>query len=453
MRNRIETRARQNGRRGAVIPLFAVLLPVLLVMAGLAINIAQLRLVKTEMRIATDAAAHAGGRALSIHQTTSAAVNKAKQIAALNTVGGQPLIVTDDALVGFGFSTRSANGYGRYEFANRSRAAIDAGTQQVNSVSMLGQMNVPLMFRWTPAMQSVPLSMASVATQVDRDIALVLDTSGSMLFFENEADWLYVFGDLRSRGLISNSERDRANGAFEQVHSRSPFQTYPANNNDSYSPNGGNNSNYYISNNTWSRLTTDRNRNARYTHVYEFIYDMAYVSNTRAPRHSRWAGLIQGVNAFLDVLDDTDQEELVSLTTFDTNARLNLSLMLNYTSIRSFVDTKYPGGSTGIGLGINAGIPSIMTASNARPYAAKTIVVLTDGQNNQNPTPQTAAQNMVNQYNIVLHTVTFTPEADKAAMAQTAQIGGGKHYHGDIGNDLVTIFEEIANNLPTILTY
>lgn len=443
---------RPSPRRGAVIPLFAILLPVMLVVAGLAINIAQLRLVKTEMRVATDAAAHAGGRALSIHQTTSAAVNKAKEIAALNSVNGVPLVITNDALVGFGFSTRSANGYGRYEFANRSRAAIDAGTQQVNSVSMLGQMNVPLMFRWTSSMGSVPLSAASIATQVDRDIGLVLDTSGSMLFYEDEVDWDYVFDDLRSRGRINSTDRDRAKNAFEQTHARSPFNPFPVNNNDSY-PNGGSNSNFYISSTLWSRLTEDRNRDIRYTRVYEYIFDMAFVSNTRAPRHSRWAGLIQGVDAFLDVLDTTDQEELVSLATFDSSGRLNYSLMLDYTSIRSFVDREYPLGSTAIGQGINAAIPSIMTAAQARPYAAKTIVVLTDGQNNVNPTPQTAAQNMVNSYNITLHTVTFTPQADKVAMAATAQIGGGKHYHGDIGDDLVVIFEEIANNLPTILTF
>jgi hypothetical protein len=37
-------------------------------------------------------------------------------------------------------------------------------------------------------------------------------------------------------------------------------------------------------------------------------------------------------------------------------------------------------------------------------------------------------------------------------MINVAAIGGGNHYHSDTGDDLVPIFREIANNLPTILT-
>jgi Ca-activated chloride channel homolog len=439
-------------RRGAILPFFVFLLPAILMLCGVAINIAYVRLCKTEMKIATDAAVHAAGRAMSIHQTTEQAIEYAKSVAAMNSVAGKPLVITDNQLVGFGLSTRGNNGYGRYEYSAVSRQDVDNGTRLVNSVSLLGKMNLPLLFRGFPKMNSFDISQASVSTQVDRDIALVIDTSGSMLFYENQTDWNYVFNDLRTRGLISSTDRDRARNAFEGTHNRAPFQNYTNNPNDSY-PNSGSNSNYYISNNVWTRLTADQNRNDSYRKVYQYIYDMAYVANTRAPRNSRWAGLEEGVNAFLDVLETTDQEEQVALATFDSTARLNYSLMLSYNTIRTFVDTKYPYGSTAIGRGINAGIPPIMTGSSARPFAAKTIVVLTDGQNNVSPTPQSAAQSMVNQYNITLHTVTFTPEADQATMRDVASIGGGKHYHGNIGDDLVVIFEEIANNLPTILTY
>ena len=39
-----------------------------------------------------------------------------------------------------------------------------------------------------------------------------------------------------------------------------------------------------------------------------------------------------------------------------------------------------------------------------------------------------------------------------AQLALVAAIGGGTHYHADDGESLIAIFEEIANNLPTILT-
>jgi hypothetical protein len=48
--------------------------------------------------------------------------------------------------------------------------------------------------------------------------------------------------------------------------------------------------------------------------------------------------------------------------------------------------------------------------------------------------------------------VTFGEGADQNLMQDVAEIGGGKHYHAATGAELVAIFEEIANNLPTILT-
>jgi hypothetical protein len=36
-------------------------------------------------------------------------------------------------------------------------------------------------------------------------------------------------------------------------------------------------------------------------------------------------------------------------------------------------------------------------------------------------------------------------------MQDVAETGGGKHYHAATGEELVSIFQEIANNLPTIL--
>ena len=53
-----------NQRRGAVIPLFAFLLPVLMIFCAMAINLAYMQLANTEMQIAVDVAVHAGGRRL-----------------------------------------------------------------------------------------------------------------------------------------------------------------------------------------------------------------------------------------------------------------------------------------------------------------------------------------------------------------------------------------------------
>jgi hypothetical protein len=53
---------------------------------------------------------------------------------------------------------------------------------------------------------------------------------------------------------------------------------------------------------------------------------------------------------------------------------------------------------------------------------------------------------------VTIHTVTFGAGADQDAMQSVAEAGYGRHYHAEDGDELVEIFEEIANNLPTILT-
>src|SRR6056297_2407560 len=78
-------------RRGSVLSLLAFLLPVLGILAAFTINSAYMQLSKTELMVATDAAARAGGRALSEHQTVADAEAAAQATAALNLVAGRPL--------------------------------------------------------------------------------------------------------------------------------------------------------------------------------------------------------------------------------------------------------------------------------------------------------------------------------------------------------------------------
>jgi Mg-chelatase subunit ChlD len=125
---------------------------------------------------------------------------------------------------------------------------------------------------------------------------------------------------------------------------------------------------------------------------------------------------------------------------------------MTYGTIKNTISNIVPWNATATGSGMLTSVPTITTAANARPFAAKTILVLTDGAANYGVPPVTAAQQIRDTENIVIHAVTFTMEAEIGQMAQAAQIGGGKHYHTNEGAELVSIFEEIANNLPTILT-
>ena len=221
--------------------------------------------------------------------------------------------------------------------------------------------------------------------------------------------------------------------------------------------------------------------------MYEYISDWKQYAidfddgfMTQAPRHSRWSFLVKGVSAFLDVLggttdgatSGTDQKELVSLVTFDRTARVDAALtdddiqnggVAYYQNIRDVVADIVPLGGTGIGNGLSTGLPPIvdpdwalnnnLPGASARPFAEKTIVVLTDGANNADtPDPVNVVMNLVENNAVTIHAVTFTPGADQTAMRQVVENGGGSAFHANDGEFLVAIFEEIANNLPTILT-
>jgi len=205
---------RRSNRNGAIVPLFALLLPVLLIFCGFAINLAYMQVVTTELKIATDCAAHAGGRAMSVAQSDEsltiqqkrdlaieAGISKARELASINTILGRQLSVGEDGSgsdveIGFGSSIRANNGFGMYEYTETALADVLSGESRPSSLHVVGNMNLPMIFRVMnntasatgPARNITGFSPTrrSVATQVNRDVALVLDRSGSMLYFRDE---------------------------------------------------------------------------------------------------------------------------------------------------------------------------------------------------------------------------------------------------------------------------
>ena len=53
---------------------------------------------------------------------------------------------------------------------------------------------------------------------------------------------------------------------------------------------------------------------------------------------------------------------------------------------------------------------------------------------------------------IVIHTVTFSAEADFTRMQDVANETGGQHFHAPNAAALEQIFREIASTLPVLLT-
>lgn len=395
--------------------LMAMLLPVLAILAAFCINAAQMQLTRTELMVSTDAAARSGGRTMSETQSVDDAVLAARDTAALNYVGGAPLQIRTgdgDAEIEFGI-TAQANHDARYTFVQVPTASIRNNgvfasalrvTGRRNDGSLSGALNLAI-----PGLLGVDTFQTdyqSVAMQVDRDISLVLDRSGSM----RDPDWSFP----------SNINPYNINAywaAFNAGVLRLGWGGF-------YPPWGSSWDDYEA----WA---------------YEEYYGLG-------PAQTLWESLEVAVDAFLDVLDQTAQEEQVSLASYATSGSLHSFLEKDFDIVRNHVDQLFPDGATAIGEGMQQGITAI-THANARPYAAKTMVVLTDGRHNQGIHPEAAARQLVAQSGLTIHTVTFGAGADQQTMRDVASIGGGKHYHAADGNALIEIFEEIANNLPTIL--
>ncbi|MCA9265156.1 MAG: VWA domain-containing protein [Planctomycetales bacterium] len=169
-------------RRGAMLILIAICLPIFLIMLVLSIDVAYMQLSKTELRTATDAAARAGSRMLSMTQDVDAARAEAVEAASRNLVAGAGLQL-DDGDIEIGFSSRPDD-VSRFEFTTPVDAPNSVRvTGRRTSGSLSGPVNL-LVGSILGTSQFQPTHQA-VSTQIDRDIALVIDRSGSMTFAEN----------------------------------------------------------------------------------------------------------------------------------------------------------------------------------------------------------------------------------------------------------------------------
>lgn len=333
--------------------LILVCLPVILAFAIFAINVAWMQLTRTELRTATDAGARAGSRMLSRSQSTATARSWANAAAARNRVAGVPLILGP---IDVTFGNSAPNGLGGFVFT----PGLDTDPD-INATHVLGDRRagsatgpVPMLFAGLFDRKIFEPVKSAVATQIDRDVALVLDRSGSM-------------GTVTTTG-------------------------------------------------------------------------------------TRWSDLQVAVQAFLNALGTTPQDELVGLATYSTSATRDEDMSLNYAQVMATVNTKSPGGWTAVGLGILAGRQIVTHAAFTRPTAQKTIVVMTDGIHNTGVNPEIEARDAHVTYGITVHTITFSDEADQAWMQLVASEGGGQHWHADDQATLIAVFEEIAANLPTLLT-
>lgn len=363
-------------RTGGMLPLIAICLPLFIIAAAFAVDVAYMQLARTELRTATDAAARAGAKMLSISQNQATARAAAIAAAAKNQVAGVGLKLTADQIVfGSGAQSRSTDRFTFTPGGTRLNAVRVTGKR--TAASAAGPVGL-LLGRMLGVTTFEPVHIAT-STQLDRDICLVVDRSGSMMWS--------LDGSTLPGGSCAKPNMAR----------------------------------------------------------------------------SRWGGVYTAVNAFAAELEGTLQEEQCALVTYSSNGSgcgfkftisdINCALNFNYQSIRDEM-TKLSGrpvqGNTAIGAGIDNGV-KVLTSSSVRPFAIRTMVVMTDGLHNSGGDPVTAAKKAAKQ-NITINTVTFSNEADVTRMKAVAEATGGKHFHAADSASLEAIFREIASTLPVMLT-
>lgn len=385
--------------------LIAFMLTVFLVMIVFAVDVSYMQLTRSELRAAADAAAKAGVENLRRTQSETFARDAAINIASLNSIAGKPFYITGDNIE---FGQVALQGDGSWNFqprvqpfrAMRVSAKLDKG-------SATGPVN--LFFAGMFGHSTFSPSIVAVAAQFDQDIVLALDRSHSMTFDLSGVDWKYPPG----------------------------IPAYP-------------------------------------------------LGMTLAPHPtlSRWAALMKAVDLFDEILSHANMQPRVGMVTWSSEITKN-SYEYTLTKATSAVtardleltDPAANGGSnSGPGKGQKKGLLkkispralnvmlgatnmasgltealNMILADKSKPLAKKSIVLMTDGLWNHGTDPvevaKTAKANAV-----IVHTVTFLPGAEQAAMTQIATITGGRHFYAKNAAELEAAFRELAFMMPVMLT-
>jgi uncharacterized protein YegL len=338
-------------RKGAILPLIAVVLVILFVAATLSIDIARIHVTRSELRTATDSAARAAVEALGREQTQSAAMDAAIAVAKENLVAGVGLDLEPNEIR---FGTSSQNDDGSFSFVEITVGTVGLGAP-INSIRVVGARTVgspngPVGLLFGPLFGVTDFEpvQSAIATRTDRDIALVLDVSGSM-------------GD-----------------------------------------------------------------------------------------YGRMAALRNALDFFLLELENSPQDEQVSLSVYSTDARKLVDLTSNLNLIRDAFAKEVPTFRTAIGKGLQLGLDSIQNDPGARPFALKSIVLMTDGNENEKSKPEKVAVDC-EAANVQVHTITFSQGANKKLMQKVASIANGTALHADTDQQLIDVFKTIARQLQVLL--
>lgn len=174
---------RRCDRNGATMVTVVILLPVLFVLAAMAVNLAYIQLINTRVQIVADASARAAGAQYVQTTSESNALIAAQQVAALNPIDGIVVPIEAGDLE-FGLSERTAHNKA-YTFT----PGTNGNSVRLTTTAFAGGSGTalePYFPMFSPSLNIRPLCSATHA-QTTLDVALIVDRSGSMKFAADEA--------------------------------------------------------------------------------------------------------------------------------------------------------------------------------------------------------------------------------------------------------------------------
>jgi len=166
-------------------------------------------------------------------------------------------------------------------------------------------------------------------------------------------------------------------------------------------------------------------------------------------QQNRWPGLVNAVEVFIRELESTPHEKRCSMSVYSTDASKVVPMTSNLQQINQSIQQIGPNGWTAIGLGMQAGLTAFHDPQ-ARPFALRAMIVMTDGHQNRGIHPYEVVPEVVAE-NVVIHTITFSPGANQSTMREVARRGGGVHVHATNNAQLEVAFREIARQLSVLL--
>ncbi len=375
-------------RRGAMLVLIAALMSVFLIAVVFTVDVAYMQLVRTQLRVATDASAKAGMEALTRTENVADARQSAKRLVELNTIAGRSIQIQDSDIQ---FGRTVANADGTWQFLPNQRP-YQAINVTVNLSEETGN-DIPLFFGRILGYHNFTPKHTSTAANLVHEIILCLDRSHSMCFDLSGPDYAYPSGTpAYPEGYITPPNRhgsrwSELDGAIQRfVEIVSQLQIQPD-----------------IGVITWGSDLT--------------------LTTAWRPHHGR---------SFPAVTVDVPLGRNLNLVTPAITSRYSDIMM----------------GGTNMAAGLDRSI-QLLRANTTHSLAQKTIILMSDGQWNQGRNPLLSAHDAAAQ-NVTIHTISFINGGD-TTMREIANLTGGKFYQASDGAALTEVFEELAKMLPVVL--